>query len=81
MGKDFEKLPANYQKAINEAIKDNYGDAEMEAMEAYKEWEAEALLGCELHEDKDVDIEEFADAIIAFVGGWRARVENMRLFT
>ncbi len=69
----FEKLPKNYQDAIDKAITGKIGHDTSDSARAFREWEAEALLGCDISEADTVcgtGHGEFEDDLCAFRAGW-----------
>ena len=81
----FDELPENYRNAINDEIADGVGDDYPEMVSQFKEWEAEALLGCEISNNDNLDKDKkeiFGNDLCAFHAGWEARekVQLKRLF-
>ncbi len=72
----FDQLPGNYREAINKEIRDSVGEEEPEIVAAFREWEARALLECEINESDDLTKNEFGTDFGGFLGGWRAREEK-----
>ena len=66
----FEQLPLTYQEVINRVINDWVGDDEPVMTEAYRESEAESLLGSELEPELDADIIEIE--FVNFMDGWHS---------
>ena len=73
MGEYFNQLPEVYKVKINSEIKDNVGEEEPEISESFREWEAKALLGCELNENDDFTNDSFGEEHLAYRAGWEAR--------
>ena len=66
----IEQLPKVYQEKISSVIKDIQGNDDPELATAFREWEAEALLGCVLSEEDDLSNDKFDCELFGYRAGW-----------